>query len=126
MISDDGRLKVLDFGLAKWINHRSDADPSELETAVHTQEGIIVGTAPYMSPEQASGQPVDSRSDIFSFGIVLYQLISGHLPFTGTSPIHILTQILHADPPELDSTSCRLCESFAVASKKIAICDTHP
>ena len=58
-----------------------------------------------MSPEQASGQPIDARSDIFSFGTVLYQLISGHLPFSGATPLHILTQILHTDPPELDSTS---------------------
>lgn len=108
MISDNGSLKVLDFGLAKWMSDQRDADSSELPTAVHTREGIVMGTAPYMSPEQASGQPVDSRSDIFSFGVVLYQLASGRLPFNGASPIHILAEIIHTDPPALHISSEQL------------------
>src|SRR5437870_1450331 len=64
MISESGRIKVLDFGLAKWIEREGSSDSSELETAAHTREGVVMGTVPYMSPEQASAQPMDARSDI--------------------------------------------------------------
>lgn len=107
MMSDDGRIKVLDFGLAKWT-HQQNADSSRIETAVYTREGILMGTVPYMSPEQASGAMVDSRSDIFSFGTVLYQLASGDLPFKGPSSAHILAEILHSNPPELRTGSTKL------------------
>lgn len=108
MMSDDGRIKVLDFGLAKWMNRPQPANLSVAETAAHTRDGIVMGTVPYMSPEQASGGSVDSRSDIFSFGTLLYQLVSGELPFKGPSPAHILAEILRTNPPLLQSGSAKL------------------
>jgi predicted ATPase len=107
-MSDDGRIKVLDFGLAKWMNRPQVANSSEAETAAYTREGIVLGTVPYMSPEQASGAVVDSRSDIFSFGTVLYQLASGDLPFKGPSSAHILTEILRGNPAQLQTSSPKL------------------
>lgn len=103
MVSEEGRVKVLDFGLAKL--HQSDTydEASQMETSARTKEGVVLGTAPYMSPEQALGQRVDSRSDIFSFGIVLYELASGRLPFRGNSIVKILTDIVHTDAPALIS-----------------------
>src|SRR5271169_4985098 len=79
-------VKVLDFGLAK-LTAGADAD------ATQTIEGTVLGTAAYMSPEQAQGKPLDERSDIFSFGTVLYELLSGQRPFKGVSPVEVLSAI---------------------------------
>ena len=82
--------KLLDFGLAKLVS--ADAD------ATRTADGIVIGTAAYMSPEQAEGKPLDARSDIFSFGAVLYELLSGHRAFGGTSTVAVLSAVLRDDP----------------------------
>ena len=87
--------KLLDFGIATLIS----ADPD----ATRTAEGIVIGTAAYMSPEQAEGKPLDARSDIFSFGVVLYELLSGQRAFNGTSTIAVLSAVLRDDPPPLDA-----------------------
>ncbi len=102
MVSYDGRVKILDFGLAKRNRVNLDSQASDLETSARTGIGIVMGTVPYMSPEQAMGQEVDARSDIFSFGVVLYQLASGRLPFPGPSVTQILAGILRDDVPRLD------------------------
>lgn len=101
MVTIDGRVKILDFGLAKLIRGDSSDDASQIATSANTELGIIMGTAPYMSPEQASGQAIDSRSDIFSFGIILYQLATGFPPFRGTSVTEILAGILRDDVPPM-------------------------
>ena len=101
MISNEGRVKILDFGLAKLSKDDSVEDASILQTKSKTDPGVIMGTAPYMSPEQALGQSVDARSDIFSFGIILYQLITGRYPFQGTTITQILTGILRDEPAPL-------------------------
>ena len=100
MVSDQGRVKVLDFGLVK-LTGRDESLASQMTTgaAVQTDAGRIVGTVSYMSPEQAQGRPVDERSDIFSFGTLLYEMVSGQRPFQGESSMHTLAAILEKDPP---------------------------
>jgi TolB-like protein len=93
LVTTDGRAKVLDFGLAKVMTAEQDV--------TRTTEGIVVGTAAYMSPEQAQGKSVDARSDVFSFGAVLYELLSGTRAFGGTSTLHVLNAVLSNDPPFL-------------------------
>jgi len=98
MITQDGRAKLLDFGLAQFI----EAAPPAGETAtLRTMPGAIVGTAAYMSPEQAEGRTVDARSDIFSFGLVLYEMLSGQRAFRGDTWMSTLAAILHAEPRPL-------------------------
>jgi tetratricopeptide (TPR) repeat protein/predicted Ser/Thr protein kinase len=104
MITEDGLVKVLDFGLAKFDPSAAtqDGESAENDTAAKeftlTQPGMITGTAAYMSPEQARGDRVDARSDIFSFGIVMFETLSRHLPFTGPNSIALLHN-LHFSPP---------------------------
>ena len=98
-----GRTKILDFGLAKLsrpISHSPSAGLASAETAaISTAAGLLVGTVNYMSPEQAAMQPADARSDIFSLGLVLYELAAGVNPFVGQSPTSTIANIIKVDPP---------------------------
>lgn len=96
MLTRGGRLKVLDFGLARTEPRTADADQA---TQALTQQGFIVGTIPYLSPEQAQGRTVDARSDIFSLGILLHELLTGHRPFQGHTSLELISSILR-DAPE--------------------------
>jgi serine/threonine protein kinase len=109
------RTKVLDFGIAKQFGEGSKPnDP----TAFITQAGMILGTIQYMSPEQALGQPLDNRTDIFSLGVVLYQAVSGRLPFKGATINETMTQIVRDDPPPLTSVSPLLANIIARCLQK--------
>jgi eukaryotic-like serine/threonine-protein kinase len=99
LVTESGHVKVLDFGLAKLTQPISDGEPDGTSsTALPTEEGRIMGTAAYMSPEQAQGKPVDTRSDIFSFGSVLYEMVTGHRAFQGDSGLSTLSAILSREP----------------------------
>jgi serine/threonine protein kinase len=103
LFGEDGRLKVLDFGLAKVADVPGCPNPATQITAdEHTQEGKILGTAAYMSPEQAEGKPVDTQSDVFSMGIILYEMATGQRPFKGDTHISILSSILRDTPTPIN------------------------
>lgn len=96
MIRNDGYVKILDFGLAK-LTERGSVD-SEAVTLAETDPGVVMGTVGYMSPEQARGLPVDARTDIFSLGVVLFEMVTGRSPFEGNSASSVLVSILEREP----------------------------
>jgi len=104
MIRPDGLIKILDFGIAKLTEIKPISIDAEAATAigVKTNVGMIIGTANYMSPEQARGQAVDARSDIFSFGIVLYEMLAGRKAFAGETAMDVIGAILNKEPAPLD------------------------
>jgi serine/threonine protein kinase len=98
LITTSGYAKLADFGLAKLAEDSIPQDATRTLTEGRTKPGMIVGTVAYMSPEQASGRPVDARGDIFSFGVVLYELLAGRRPFGGATDLEVLQTIIHGAP----------------------------
>jgi len=105
-VTKDGRVKILDFGLAKLVGTDGDGLQTEIPTRkVNTDPGTVMGTVGYMSPEQLRGQQADHRSDIFSFGAILYEMLSGRRAFRGQSTADTISAILREDPPDLSETN---------------------
>jgi serine/threonine protein kinase len=111
MVTREGRTKILDFGLAKLLRDDSDPNASHLETHVETEEGIIMGTFPYMSPEQIQGKRLDHRTDIFSLGIIFYEMLSGLRPFRGDTSAELISSILRDTPNPITELKANLPEN---------------
>ena len=104
-ITADGRVKILDFGLAKLTRPEESSSAEHATMSAATEAGKVLGTVGYMSPEQVRGKPVDARSDLFSFGVILYEMLSGQRAFHGDSSADVLSAILREEPPELTATN---------------------
>lgn len=110
MLRRDGYVKVLDFGLAKLTEHQPSIVDTQEPTVglVRTKSGTVLGTVAYMSPEQARGLEVDARTDIWSLGVVMYEMIAKRRPFAGDSAIEVMNAILKEEPPELGETKAKV------------------
>jgi Tol biopolymer transport system component len=105
-ITQDGRAKILDFGLAKFTRPEADASgDAPTQQVAGTDAGTVMGTVGYMAPEQVRGKPADSRADIFAFGAILYEMLSGKRAFHGDSAVDTMSAILKEDPPDLSETN---------------------
>lgn len=107
MVRKDGYVKILDFGLAKFSEavdpgNGSNVHDDETVRLVKTNPGVVMGTASYMSPEQARGKEIDARSDVFSFGTVMYEILAGRQPFTGETTMDVIAAVMNADPIRLE------------------------
>src|SRR6202521_1665945 len=101
-VTRDGRVKVLDFGLAKLVRPEENTETAKTLTSPASLPGMVMGTVGYMSPEQVRGQPIDARSDIFSFGAVLYAMLNGKRAFKRETSAETMAAILREEPPELN------------------------
>ncbi|HWS87878.1 MAG TPA: protein kinase [Pyrinomonadaceae bacterium] len=120
MLRPDGIVKVLDFGLAKLTGRQpfaGSATPSQ--PGARTEAGVVLGTAAYMSPEQARGLEVDARTDVWSLGVVLYEMAAGRAPFAGETPSHVIVSILESEPPALPLDEEVPAELWRVISKAL-------
>ena len=103
MVRNDGIVKVLDFGLVKFTDAKGETSDAEASTKLNTNPGVVMGTVAYMSPEQAKGRPVDERTDIWSLGIVLYEMICETTPFDGESTNDVIAAILRSEPKPISN-----------------------
>ncbi|MGH9364438.1 MAG: serine/threonine-protein kinase [Thermoanaerobaculia bacterium] len=126
MVGERGRVKVLDFGLARLAAPKTEELlGSQLPTEMRTREGVVMGTVPYMSPEQVSGRAVDHRTDIFSLGIILYEMASGSRPFQGNSSAELISSILRDIPSAVTELRSELPRDLARVIRRCLEKDTR-
>lgn len=122
ILRDDGLVKIVDFGIAKLSRDATGEEPGAAGRASITLPGVVLGTARYMSPEQARGLPVDGRTDVFSLGAVLYEMLAGRPAFEGETTSDVIAEILKSDPPPLDQLApeapAELCAIVSQAMRK--------
>jgi serine/threonine protein kinase len=111
-ITTDGRVKILDFGVAKLQTSPEESGRSVEELTTITKAGVVIGTVAYMAPEQLRGKAVDHRSDIFSVGAILYEMLTGRRAFRGETEVDTITAVLREDPPQIDPEESAVPESF--------------
>jgi serine/threonine protein kinase/tetratricopeptide (TPR) repeat protein len=123
MLRRDGYVKVLDFGLAKLASTTSDSANSQAETRaieLKTTPGVLMGTVAYMSPEQARGLPVDVRTDVWSLGVVLYEMVAGRQPFAGATPTDVIISIVEREPKALSKSAPETIPLQRILTKALA------
>jgi len=118
MVRSDGYLKLLDFGLAKEMPPKTDRDENRTEKTALTQPGLMVGTVRYMSPEQILGDSLDQRSDLFSFGVILYEMLCGKYPWRGSSTVEFLHAILHDTPQPISGETAKAHSELCIVLEK--------
>jgi serine/threonine protein kinase len=112
-VTRDGQIKILDFGVAKLAPVAGAlVAAAEAPTSVDTEPGLFFGTIGYCAPEQLHGQPVDHRADIFAFGIILYEMLTGRSPFPGQTPADALSAVLERDPEQVPGAGTRVPDAF--------------
>jgi hypothetical protein len=116
-VTRDGLVKILDFGLAK-LRLETAGDPGHESATLETRSGVVVGTLPYLSPEQVRGLPADARSDMFALGSVLYEMLAGRRPFTGETASEIVTAVLRSDAPDLTTVDGRVSPALAAVVRR--------
>ncbi len=120
MLTEDGHPKIIDFGLAKLVAPLSgEGGESATRSARDTEPGVVLGTVLYMSPEQARGTRLDHRTDVFSFGVLLFEMLSGRRPFDGASQLEILQAIVSAPTPRLDAPADRSLDAVSAELQRI-------
>jgi len=108
-VTTDGRVKILDFGLAKLLQPEGDSLDTDLPTRkLRTDPGTVIGTVSYMSPEQVRARPLDHRTDIFSFGVIFYEMLTGRRAFDGESTADLMSAILREEPPRLSTSNASI------------------
>jgi serine/threonine protein kinase len=118
-ITRDGRIKILDFGVAKLQSLTDTDQPVDAMTTV-TKSGAVVGTVAYMSPEQLRGKPVDHRSDVFSVGAILYEMLTGRRAFLGETEVDTMTAAANLEGPAMDGGSSASCQCSVSAGNTVA------
>ena len=118
MIRRDGYTKILDFGLAKPILQTNAGNEDETVRLVQTQPGMVMGSVRYMSPEQARGKPTDERTDVWSLGVVLYEMLTGQNPFDGETVSDSIAALIHVEPPQIEDVPEELQRIIRKALKK--------
>jgi serine/threonine protein kinase/Tol biopolymer transport system component len=115
MVRRDGYVKIVDFGLAKLTTPDADGTPAPTPAHAHSETlpGVVLGTVRYMSPEQVRGLQVDARTDLWSLGVVLYEMLTGHVPFEGPTPSDVLAAILEREPPSVSHYAREVPEALA-------------
>ncbi len=120
-LTRDGHVKILDFGLAKLSSDGAEGgSQTKVQTTYATEPGVIVGTTQYMAPEQVKGQPADHRADLFAFGVVLYEMLSGKSPFSRPSGAESMSAVLTDTPPPLDEVRSRRLAASGTARRALS------